>query len=251
MDRLAFRRGLVVVVMLVCSAVYAWLQRPKYSSPAQVTPPAQTAPRRALPCKPSAAAGAEPRIAAPPPGDTRGSFPQLAEPRPPHKTRQSRNPRRLSRIAAGPLETKAAAVGAGAAAPNPDATVHMQIAAEEPVWMLARADGKYAFSGTLDAGETRVVEGVKDVTLRLGNAGGVSISLNGKPIGPVGPKGQTRTLQLTSGGFQIVPARPPLATARAASDGAARAAVCVPASAIRGGGDSSRPRPPCARICAK
>ena len=96
------------------------------------------------------------------------------------------------------------------AAPNPDATVHVEIRAEDTVWILVRTDGKYAFSGTLDAGQTRLVEGVKDVVIRLGNAGGVTISLNGKPIGPVGPKGQPRTVQLTSGGFQIVPAKSPV-----------------------------------------
>ena len=95
--------------------------------------------------------------------------------------------------------------------PNPDATVHVEITADEAVWVLARADGKYAFSATMDAHTTRTVEGVKEVTLRLGNAGGVTISLNGKPIGPAGPKGQVRTLQFTSGGFQIVPAKPPSA----------------------------------------
>ena len=96
-------------------------------------------------------------------------------------------------------------------APNPDATVHVEITADESVWVLARADGKYAFSATMDAHTTRTVEGVKDVTVRLGNAGGVTISLNGKPIGPAGPKGQVRTIQFTSGGFQIVPAKPPSA----------------------------------------
>ena len=35
-----------------------------------------------------------------------------------------------------------------------------------------------------------------------------TILLNGKPIGSAGPKGQVRTLQLTSGGFQIVPPKP-------------------------------------------
>jgi hypothetical protein len=45
--------------------------------------------------------------------------------------------------------------------------------------------------------------------LRLGNAGGVDIQLNGKPLGPAGPEGQIRTVQLTSGGFNIVaPSKP-------------------------------------------
>lgn len=75
--------------------------------------------------------------------------------------------------------------------------------------MQARSDGKFAFSGTLEAKQTRTVEAVENVQLRLGNAGGVTITLNGKPVGPVGPKGQVRTVQFTSGGFQIVPAKPP------------------------------------------
>ena len=63
----------------------------------------------------------------------------------------------------------------------------------------------------MDPHTSRTVEGVRDVMLRLGNAGGVSILWNGKPIGAAGPKGQVRTLQFTSGGFQIVLAKPPAA----------------------------------------
>ena len=78
---------------------------------------------------------------------------------------------------------------------------------------MVRADGKYNFSGTMEPHTSRTVDADKDVILRLGNAGGVNISLNGKPIGPAGPKGQVRTLQLTSGGFQIVSATPAAAAA--------------------------------------
>ena len=82
----------------------------------------------------------------------------------------------------------------------------MEITATEPVWVRATSDGKYVFSGTIEANQTRTVDGSQTVLLRLGNAGGVSITLNGKPIGEVGPKGQVRNLQLTPGGFQIVAA---------------------------------------------
>ena len=87
----------------------------------------------------------------------------------------------------------------------------MDIVAEETVWILARADGKFAFSGTLEAQQSRTVEAASEVVLRLGNAGGVSLQLNGKPVGSAGPKGQVRTIQFTSGGFHIVPAKPPAA----------------------------------------
>jgi cytoskeleton protein RodZ len=95
-----------------------------------------------------------------------------------------------------------------AAQSDQNASLRLEITADEPVWMLARADGKFSFSGTVEANQTRTVEATETVLLRLGNAGGVSITVNGKPVGPVGPKGQVRTVQFTSGGFQIVPAKP-------------------------------------------
>ena len=89
------------------------------------------------------------------------------------------------------------------------AAVRVQVTATETVWVLARADGKFLFSGTLEPNETRTVEAGERLTLRLGNAGGVTINFNGKPIGAVGPKGLVRELQFTSGGFQIVAAPKP------------------------------------------
>jgi hypothetical protein len=73
----------------------------------------------------------------------------------------------------------------------------------------ARTDGKYAFSGTLNPNQSRTVEARESVELLLGDAAGVSVVLNGKSIGAVGPKGQVRTVQLSSGGFKIVSAKAP------------------------------------------
>jgi cytoskeleton protein RodZ len=186
---------MVVVVMLVCSAVYTWIQRPRSqaASPAparvQTTPAPDPAPAQTV---------VQPPAAVPAPGETVPS-PVAAEQPPVPTPAESTTP-----VAPTPVSS----TPANAPPANPEATVHVQVTADEPVWILARTDGKYAFSGTLSAGETRMVDGVKDVVLRLGNAGNVNISLNGKPLGAVGPKGQTRTVQFTSGGFQIVPAKP-------------------------------------------
>ena len=97
----------------------------------------------------------------------------------------------------------------GAAAPAVPGPVHVQVTATETSWVRARSDGKYAFSATLDPNQTRTVDADESVELLLGNAGGVSVVLNGKPIGALGPKGQVRTVQLSSGGFKIVSAKPP------------------------------------------
>jgi len=173
--------ALVVVVMLICSAIYAWMQRPRATA-VQATPP-RVHIETALPPAPSP----QPVETAPAPaGDAT----------PPAPAEQ-------------PAPKSGAPNGVTTSTPaSPAGPVHVEVVADEPVWILARADGKFAFSGTLDANARRAVDGEKEVLLRLGNAGGVTISLNGKPIGPAGPKGQVRTLQFTSGGFQIVSAKP-------------------------------------------
>ncbi len=89
------------------------------------------------------------------------------------------------------------------------AAVRVVVDAVEPVWVRATADGKFIFAGTLEPQQSRVIEGAGAVNLLLGNAGGAAVSLNGKPIGPVGGKGQVRTVQLTSGGFTIGPPKAP------------------------------------------
>jgi cytoskeleton protein RodZ len=174
---------LVVVAMLGCSLIYGWWQRSRH--------PATTAYASAPRSQPAAAepARTEPTpqpVVAPPPVANAVPTPveQLAPPAAPAQT---------------PMVKEAGAGG----------PVKVEVTAAEPVWILARADGKYSFSGTLEANETRTVEAANNVLLRLGNAGGVTITLNGKPIGEVGPKGQVRTVQLTSGGFQIVVPKPP------------------------------------------
>jgi cytoskeleton protein RodZ len=195
----------LVVVMLVCSAVYTWMQRPKSPVAAQTLRPVPAAPAPSGMADPAAPG---PSVTTPPPSpvEPAAAPSQAVEPKPAEPKPAEQKPAESQ-----PAETAPAA--ARVTPPNPDATVHVEITADESVWVLARADGKYLFSSTLEAHATRTVEGVKDVTLRLGNAGGVTISLNGKPIGPAGPKGQVRTIQFTSGGFQIVPPKPPSAPA--------------------------------------
>jgi cytoskeleton protein RodZ len=200
----------LVAVMLVCSAVYAWMQRPKSQVTAQVTPPTQSGAQSAVPSAAQSAPAPISAQPAPPPGVTAAPAPPV-EPAtaPARAVDQSPAGRKPAEVT--PAEPRPAPPAAPVTAPNPDATVHVEVRADEAVWVLARSDGKYAFSATMDPHTTRTVEGVKDVMLRLGNAGGVTILLNGNPIGPAGPKGQVRTIQFTSGGFQIVPAKPPSA----------------------------------------
>jgi len=188
--------AIFVVALLICSLVYTWMQRPHTAEVAQTPPAPQQQPAaNPQPVTPQPAPAVPPPEAAASPGENLAAKPA---------------PETVA-AAAQPASTRPATPVTRVAQPDPNAAVHLEITAEEPVWLLARSDGKFAFSGTLEANQTRTVEALENVLLRLGNAGGVTITLNGKPIGPVGPKGQVRTVQFTSGGFQIVPAKPPAA----------------------------------------
>ena len=177
--------ALVVVAMLGCSLVFGWWQRSRHPITTAFTAmPHSQQPAVAEPVKTEQM----PQPAAAPPAETNAA-PVEPQTKP---VAQPETPAASSPAVAGAVEN----------------AVKVAVTAEEPVWVLARSDGKYSFSGTLAANETRTVEAATTVLLRLGNAGGVTITLNGKSIGEVGPKGQVRTVQLTSGGFQIVAPKP-------------------------------------------
>jgi cytoskeleton protein RodZ len=96
-----------------------------------------------------------------------------------------------------------------AAVPADAAPVRVGLSADEKTWISISSDGKNVFANSLEPHQTKVVEASAKVRLLIGNAGGLEISLNGKPIGPIGPKGQVRVVELTPAGFQIVPRKPP------------------------------------------
>ncbi len=85
------------------------------------------------------------------------------------------------------------------------APVRVEFTATEPVWMSVKCDGTLSYTGTLMETETKTFEASTAVTVMLGNAGGVTISLNGKPVGPVGGHGETRSLELTPNGVHGLP----------------------------------------------
>jgi len=110
--------------------------------------------------------------------------------------------------AAAPAATPAPVQAVQAASPPVQANtspVQVGLSADEKTWISISSDGKNVFANALQPHETKTVSASAKVRLLIGNAGGVEISLNGKSIGPVGPRGQIRIVELTPAGFQIVP----------------------------------------------
>jgi len=208
--------ALVVLAVLGCSGVYAWWERSRRAVPVheETSSPVQT--------PQAASAGAAevhpspPPVAAPPPASPVTTPPQTAAAAVP-QTAAAASENAADRAAAPRVPPKQTETQSGDPAPVPTAQtvaqppppgppgpVHVEVQASDVVWVLARADGKTAFVGTLEASQQHTIDAQTSVVLRLGSAGSAEITLNGKPIGPVGPKGQPRTVEFTSRGFRIV-----------------------------------------------
>jgi len=101
------------------------------------------------------------------------------------------------------------------AAPQPQvagqahgSSVQVVITAMQEAWVQLSADGKPSFTGTLMPNETKEISAAEQVKIVAGNAGGLTVSLNGKPLEPLGPVGQVRVVRLTAEGPQFLPASP-------------------------------------------
>jgi cytoskeleton protein RodZ len=201
-----------VLVMLICSGVYAWMQRQHNPTvahgAASTTPPVQPVTSQPQhPAETQPALNPQAQTPATPPSEPPAiaASPAPVQQTPPAPT----TPAQPSEPAKTEPAQPPANAGNQSSEANPNAAVHVEITATEAVWVLVRTDGKFAFTGTMDPNTKRTVDAGKDIVLRVGNAGGVTITLNGQPVPSLGPKGQPRTIQFTSGGFHIVPAKPP------------------------------------------
>ena len=80
----------------------------------------------------------------------------------------------------------------------------VEISGIERSWLALAADGRQVFSGFLEPEQTKVLRGHEIGRIRTGNAGGVSLVFNGKPIGVAGPRGQIRTVVFTKDNYQVL-----------------------------------------------
>ena len=88
-----------------------------------------------------------------------------------------------------------------------DAGIQVDLSVVEKVWVRATADGKRVWERTLRRGDQRSVEADQSVLLLVGNAGGLTVQLNGAPMPSIGPRGQVRRVKFTTSGMQVVEPR--------------------------------------------
>jgi cytoskeleton protein RodZ len=93
----------------------------------------------------------------------------------------------------------------GASEPTPPGyKVMLDLLAREATWLSVSSDGKPVFSGILQANQTKTVGGKQFAKMRVGNAAGIEVRLNGKLLGPLGARGQVLDVLFTPKNFEIV-----------------------------------------------
>ena len=103
-------------------------------------------------------------------------------------------PPRTGPQAGAPAATASAQVGQAAAptpSPQPPPLPQVQTLAirlTAPSWLRVVVDGNVSIEGTFPAGTSRTFHG-KTALVRVGNAGGVQITVDGKPLGRLGASG--------------------------------------------------------------
>lgn len=113
-------------------------------------------------------------------------------------------------VSDAPSLQEAASVSAAESQPvvhRPDASgdaILLKIAAVEKTWLSVDTDGKHIYSGLLDAADTKELEGRVTARIRTGNAGGLTVTFNGKELGTLGQRGQVRTVVFTRDRYRIL-----------------------------------------------
>jgi hypothetical protein len=82
---------------------------------------------------------------------------------------------------------------------------HVTLEASELTWVSLRdAAGNPMLSRLFAAGDTQSFDMPNGATLRIGNAGGLKVLLNGTSIGSIGPRGKVREVVIRNGAYKIV-----------------------------------------------
>lgn len=81
--------------------------------------------------------------------------------------------------------------------------VEVKIRATGNCWVGAVVDGKADFSGTLKPGDEKVFQGKDKVSVTLGSAGAVEVTLNGQVQPPLGKAGSVVTFEADKGANQL------------------------------------------------
>lgn len=203
---------LVVAVIAVAAILGGWTIWSKYKSQepevgGAPTPKASPIEKVApIPEHPQAASGAAG------PSTNAGSASQSASPLPPPKSVDT-NPtmREITAASATPVAASLPTTPIGVPSGSPPAggtpepaaqPFTVSIKAKEDSWVQIVADGKTVLDDFLGPEQGRSIKANKKLVLRLGNAGGVEVSHNGKSLGILGKESKPLTVVFSPAGLE-------------------------------------------------
>jgi hypothetical protein len=76
--------------------------------------------------------------------------------------------------------------------------VVLNLSATEDTWIKITSNGKEIFSGILRPSQTKTLDASEVAKMKVGNAGGIEVRMNGKSIGPIGGRGEVREVLFTA-----------------------------------------------------
>jgi cytoskeleton protein RodZ len=91
-------------------------------------------------------------------------------------------------------------LGLGSVAP-----LHVVFAATEPVWLSIKCDGIHTYSGTIEGLQSKEFDASTKMAVLVGNAGGLTIAVNGKSVALTGNHGEVKSLVVSPNGVQVAP----------------------------------------------
>ncbi len=176
--------------VLVVGIGLAW-----YSTRTVPKPPkAPQVPVAAAPAPAPAIENAAPAPEAPAPNNAAGNKGKGAQPPAAGRDRKPAGAAAPNALAAGTGAPAArATAGTPGAAGGP---YQLLIEAKETTWILYGRDNEAQVDATLQPGDRISIQAQKAIFLKLGNAGGVTATLNGKPLPPFGEAGRVKVYRL-------------------------------------------------------
>lgn len=132
----------------------------------------------------------------PPPASSAANAPVKSQP--PRATPRKRASAQTPATAVTKQKTPAAPTATAAGEP-----IRLTMRVHAMTWMQVKADGVVVAQQVLQPGARETWLAHRDITLWLGDAGGVSLELNGRPLGVPGKRGEVvRALRVTAAGIQ-------------------------------------------------
>lgn len=106
--------------------------------------------------------------------------------------RQAQEPAAAAAAVAASGRARPILVPATAPQPAPDPGLVLTLQARQSCWVEARVDGQIVLNRVLEEGQAETIEARGEIVLSLGNAGGITFTLNEQPGLPLGKPGEVR-----------------------------------------------------------